>query len=355
MKVTREAPGHLCYDAFRTRSDSDLTMARGELMKKLIASYGRDEDFRAVAEQIILEEEQKNNRVLARSLRRTLENAPTGPSGPRALAPLIAFPDAGQDFVERVEPTRLYRDVTMTGTNAQVLAGLMKEFRRADEIRRSGLPVRSKLLFCGPPGCGKTLTAEVFAGELALPLFVVKLDRLISSYLGETASNIRKIFEFARKQPCVLFLDEFDALARSRDDANEHNELRRVVNSLLVFIDRIQPKGFLIAATNLDRSLDSAVWRRFDEVLWLEKPDQELVEHFLAMKFKNLEVAFDPLARASQLVGYSYAELDRICIQAIKAAIIEGHRQIRADDFSAAIADEARRRSGRAQGSSPPR
>ncbi|WP_354101626.1 ATP-binding protein [Bradyrhizobium sp. RT5a] len=99
----------------------------------------------------------------------------------------------------------------------------------------------------------------MFAGELGLPLFVVKIDRLISSYLGETATNVRKIFEFARKQPCVLFLDEFDALARSRDDTSEHNELRRVVNSVLIFIDRIKPKGFLVAATNLDQSLDLAV------------------------------------------------------------------------------------------------
>src|ERR1700759_4949202 len=103
-------------------------MARGELMKRLLASYGRDDDFRAVAEQIILEEEQKNNRVLARSLRRTLENSHTHPSDSRKLAHLIAFTDAAQDFVDRVEPTRLYGDVTMARTNAQVLAGLMKEF-----------------------------------------------------------------------------------------------------------------------------------------------------------------------------------------------------------------------------------
>lgn len=114
-----------------------------------------------------------------------------------------------------------------------MLLDLVKEFRRGDDIRRHGLQVRSKLLFCGPPGCGKTLCAEIFARELGLPLFVVKLDRLLSSYLGETVSDVRKIFDFACKQPCVLFFDEFDALARARDDSGEHNELRRVVNSLL--------------------------------------------------------------------------------------------------------------------------
>jgi SpoVK/Ycf46/Vps4 family AAA+-type ATPase len=106
----------------------------------------------------------------------------------------------------------------------------MEEFRGADLLRRHGLEIRSKLLFCGPPGCGKTLTAEVFAHELGLPLVIARLDAIISSFLGETATNIRKVFESAAGQPCVLFLDEFDGLARARADGSEHNELRRVVN-----------------------------------------------------------------------------------------------------------------------------
>jgi SpoVK/Ycf46/Vps4 family AAA+-type ATPase len=324
-------------------------MARGELMKKLLASYGRDDEFRAVAEQIIMEEEQKNNRVLARSLRQTLDHAANRPPRAKGLAPLIQFPDAANDFVERVEPEHTKADIVLSKENVRIFAGLMQEFRRADVVRRHGLPVRSKLLFCGPPGCGKTLCTEVFAGELGMPLFVVKLDRLISSYLGETASNVRKIFEFARKQPCVLFLDEFDALARSRDDASEHNELRRVVNSLLIFIDRIRPKGFLVAATNLESALDPAVWRRFDEVIWFEKPDREMAERFLTLKFKNVETAFDPITYAADLVGYSYAEIERICLQAIKTAIIERRKDVTEQDFRHAIADEVRRRSGAAR------
>lgn len=324
-------------------------MARGELMKKLFASHGRDEEFRAVAELIIDEEEKKNNRVLARSLRRTLEAGPSRPSKPRALAPLLPFPEAAGDFIELIEPAHDKHDVVLASDNVRVFAGLLKEFRRADEIRRRGLPVRSKLLFCGPPGCGKTLTAEVFAAELGLPLYIVKLDRLISSYLGETATNVRKIFEFARKQPSVLFFDEFDALARARDEAGEHNELRRVVNSLLIFIDRIQPKGFLIAATNLDQSLDPAIWRRFDEVVWFDKPDQAMARRFLRMRFKNVATTFDPAARVADLDGYSYAELDRISVQAMKSAVIDNRKDIRESDFRLAIADERRRRKGNAR------
>jgi SpoVK/Ycf46/Vps4 family AAA+-type ATPase len=319
-------------------------MARGELMKKLLASYGRDEEFRAIAEQIINEEEKKNNRLLAKSLRRTLESSPSRSPGPKALAPLIPFPEAAADFVERVDPQHTKNDIVLSATNIRVLIGLMKEFRRADDVRRHGLPIRSKLLFCGPPGCGKTLCAEIFAAELGLPLFVVKLDRLISSYLGETAANVRKIFEFARKQPCVLFFDEFDALARARDDSSEHNELRRVVNSLLLFIERIQPKGFLIAATNLERTLDPAVWRRFNEVIWFEKPNHRMIERFMRLKFKNIAASFDPASRSADLEGYSYAEIERICVQAIKSMIIERRKQVDERDFNRAVEDETRRR-----------
>ena len=323
-------------------------------MKKLLASYGRDDEFRAVAEQIILEEEQKNNRVLARSLRKTLDNTASRPATPvKALAPLIPFPDAAGDFVERIEPARTKADVVLSPANVRVFLGLMREFRRGEEIRRRGLSVRSKLLFCGPPGCGKTLCAEVFAAELGLPLFVVKIDRLISSYLGETASNVRKIFEFARKQPCVLFFDEFDALARSRDDTSEHNELRRVVNSLLLFIDRLQPRGFLIAASNLDQVLDPAIWRRFDEVVWFDRPDRPMIERFLKLKFRNVAAAFDPSTHAGALEGYSYAEIERVCLSAIKAAIIERRKEVRETDFRHAIADERRRRAGTARLAQP--
>ncbi|NZD54976.1 MULTISPECIES: AAA family ATPase [Rhizobium] len=324
-------------------------MARGELMKKLLASYGRDDEFRAVAEQIITEEEKKNNLALAKTLRKTLEGGPSRPSAPKALAPLLPFPEAASDFIERIEPQHTKGDIVLSATNVRVLLGLVKEFRRGEDLRRHGLQTRSKVLFCGPPGCGKTLCAEIFAAELGLPFFVVKLDRLISSYLGETASNIRKIFEFARKQPCVLFFDEFDALARARDESGEHNELRRVVNSLLLFIDQIRPKGFLIAATNLDQSLDPAVWRRFDEVVWFERPDRRMIDRFLRMKFKNVATAFDPTAFASSLEGYSYAEIERVCIQAIKSMIVERRKQVQERDFNRALKDETRRRSNSAR------
>ena len=170
----------------------------------------------------------------------------------------------------------------------------------------------------------------------------------MSSYLGETATNIRKIFEFARRQPCVLFLDEFDAIARSRDDGGEHSELRRVVNSLLLFIDQIQPSGFLLAATNLDQSLDPAVWRRFDEVVWFDAPDERMTRKFLTNAFKNVKADFVPAEQASTVKGYSYAELDKICTQSIKLSILGRAKTVSLRHFNIAV-DDAKRRAKRTE------
>lgn len=318
-------------------------MARGELMKKLLASYGRDEEFRAVVEQIIVDEEKKNNRVLARSLRKTLENIGAYVQTP-TLSRLVPFPDEAKDFIQRIDPLRNAQDIVLSRENIELFISLIREFRQSDRLQRHGLQVRSKLLFCGPPGTGKTLCAEVFAAELGLPLFHVRLDSLISSYLGETASNIRKTFEFARRQPCVLFFDEFDALARSRDEAGEHNELRRVVNSLLIFIEQIEPSGFLIAATNLDQHLDPAIWRRFDEVVWFELPDTGMIAKYLVHAFRNSKIGFDPAAFVGDLRGYSYADLEKLCVQTLKNSILSGNKAVTETHFRKALRYAKRRR-----------
>lgn len=317
-------------------------MARGELMKKLFGSFGQEDQFRAIAEEIIGEEERKKNKVLARSLRKSLDSL-GNPTQPKKLAPLLPFPDEVREFIHRVDPNRTAQDILLTNENMRLFTGLLREFRKSDQIKSHGLTVRSKLLFCGPPGCGKTLCAEIFANELGLPLFIVQLDRLMSSYLGETATNIRKIFEFARRQPSVLFLDEFDAIARSREDGGEHSELRRVVNSLLLFIDQIQPQGFLVAATNLDQSLDPAIWRRFDEVIWFDLPDDRMARKFINNAFKNIELDFNHEEYSENISGYSYSELDKICTQAIKLSILAKSKKVSDRHFKAAL-DDAKRR-----------
>jgi SpoVK/Ycf46/Vps4 family AAA+-type ATPase len=172
---------------------------------------------------------------------------------------------------------------------------------------------------------------------------IVRLDAVISSYLGETASNLKAIFEAVERTPCVLFFDEFDALARTRTDANEHNEIRRVVNSLLMMIERFTGRGFIIAATNLEASLDQALWRRFDEVIYFEPPTVARIRTMLRLKTKNFTASFDIEARAEDLTGYSYAEIEAIILSSIKMAIINRRKRINEVDFNKALKNQIRR------------
>lgn len=255
-----------------------------------------------------------------------------------ATAPLTST-----GLLELVEPTHDRNDLVVSASNYRVLAEIVEETRRADDLRRHGLKPRSKLLFCGPPGCGKTLCAEVLASELKLPLVVARLDAIITTYLGETASNLRKIFDAAGSTPVVLFLDEFDALARARTDTSEHSEIRRVVNSLLMLIDRYAGRGILIAATNLAESIDEAAWRRFDEVVLFERPTDRQIASMLKIKLRNFPVQIEPAQYVSRLTGFSYAEIERVCLSAMKRSILNRLPALNDAIFQQAIDSERRR------------
>lgn len=259
------------------------------------------------------------------------------------LSEASAIRDGFGELVEISNPTRAPEDLILSRDSLFTLLGIANEFRRGDEIRRHGLSVRSKMLFCGPPGCGKSLCAEVVASELKMPLVVARLDAIFASHLGETASNLRKIFEAARKRSMVLFLDEFDALARARNDTNEHSEIRRVVNSLLMMIDRFDGQSILIAATNLEETVDRAVWRRFDEVVLFDKPTVIQIRKLLRIKTRNFRPDFDIAQHASRFKGMSYAQVERACLNAIKASILAHKSKISEELFETSVQHELRR------------
>jgi SpoVK/Ycf46/Vps4 family AAA+-type ATPase len=319
-------------------------MAKADQIKNLIANFGRPTEFRAAALKIIEAEHRKGHTPLAASLQRVLDASVLTESGPkRGLTALSPQSENAAEFVEVIEAERSLRQIVLLPEAKSALERVLEEQRRQDELRRHKLPVRGKVLLHGPPGCGKTLAAEVLARELGLPLMIAKIDVIISSLLGQTASNLRKLFEYAGHAPCVLFLDEFDALARARSDGSEHNELRRVVNSLLVMIDRHRPRGLLVAATNLEESLDEAIWRRFDEVVALEAPGESQIEAMLALQFKNYPVNFELTSVAPKLAGLSFAEVERICLDAIKTAVMKKRKAVSETEFAAALKQAQRR------------
>ncbi len=329
-------------------------MAKGDDIKKLIGSYGRPEAFRSAALRIIADAEKRKNSTLATSLRQTLDASLRTEPAPvaRSLTTLSQLADPVEELLDTIEPQRGQDQIVLSSEARGLLEGLIEEQRRAEELRRHQLPLRSKILFCGPPGCGKTLAAEVLARELSLPFYTAKLDVIISSFLGETASNLRKLFDLASRRPCVLFLDEFDALARARRDNSEHNELRRVVNSLLLFIDRFKGRGLVVAATNLEGALDDAVWRRFDEVICFEAPGEKEIGDLLALRFRNFPVNFDLKREAPKLKGMSYAEIERACFDAIKSAVLKRRKVVSETEFATALKSESRRKSTARRGHS---
>ncbi|MEE3809534.1 AAA family ATPase [Lysinibacillus fusiformis] len=205
----------------------------------------------------------------------------------------------------------------------------IESYKQIDKLVENGIDSKFSLLLYGPPGCGKTMSANYIAKEINLPLIVVRLDSLVSSYLGSTAKNIRKIFEFTTNNPCVLFLDEFDAIAKMRDDKQELGEIKRIVNSLLQNIDELNSNIILIAATNHEELLDKAVWRRFSSRIKMNLPEIEQRKKYIIENIYINDTLLDnkDVDFFSNITdGMSYSDLNQVIQSARKNAILNNSK-----------------------------
>jgi SpoVK/Ycf46/Vps4 family AAA+-type ATPase len=319
-------------------------MARGELIRKLLLSHvrGSDEEFRSAAMQVISEEESKNNHRLARDLLRILENNTSGglakPLFPSNTCPVPKDQERQTLLVDIRESEHVMSDILLSKESKSVVEGLLHEYRKSELLRVHGMRPSTKLLFCGPPGCGKTLCSEIIAKEMGLPLLYTRFDAIVSSYLGETAANLRKVFDYAASGRWVILFDEFDAIGKARDDSTEHGELKRVVNSFLQLLDSFTAPSFVIAATNHEHLLDPALWRRFDEVLLFPKPTLYEINSLLSMKLKNFpHTGLDLKALSTKFKGFSHADIEHVCFDAIKAAILNDRNLVDQEIFDQAL------------------
>ena len=253
--------------------------------------------------------------------------------------------ERGVFLVEIIEPKRSLQSLVVTLEVQKQLDLIVQENQRGDILHTHGLRPVSKVLFCGPPGCGKTIGAEAVAQALYLPLVLVRFDAIVSSYLGETAANLRKVFDFARTRPMVILFDEFDAIGKDRADEQEHGELKRVVNSFLQMLDSFHGETLLIAATNHQGMLDSALWRRFDDIVYFDRPGSGAIEEIIERNVRQigLEQNVDLTKLSLSLVGMSHADAERIAIQAVKATILGKGNAISLDTLSECIEIQRKR------------
>ena len=256
-------------------------MASAAQLKALLQSHadGDDSRFYAVGLQVAAAEARKGHADLARDLRDIVEKKHSRESQRDARANVlhIAQPQGEvADLLTVRQPEARLSDLILDDAAGTHIRRVLNEQRQLEKLKSHNLRPRQTLLLTGPPGCGKTLTASAIAGELGLPLFIVRLESLMTRYLGETASKLRMIFEAVERTRAVYLFDEFDSIGIARGSENDVGEMRRVLNAFLVFVENHRGNSVIIAATNHGHLLDRALYRRFDDLIELGLPSTEL-------------------------------------------------------------------------------
>jgi SpoVK/Ycf46/Vps4 family AAA+-type ATPase len=310
---------------------------KANLIENLIVSHctGEESKFANAVSELIKDEEKKGNIPLAARLRKAYETKQKSKSEPSFNVSAAGFAPQSQAIAPRDKDSllELYEivhsdiklaDVILPETQKNALEQLIEEQKNAEALKKHNIEPANRLLLCGPPGCGKTMTAYAIGHALGLPIAYVRLDGLVSSYLGQTSTNLRKVFDSVRNQRIILFLDEFDAIAKKRDDSNELGELKRVVTTLLQNFDNMPANVLLIAATNHEHLLDPAIWRRFNLTITLELPD-EAQRLILLQKWMNeyaISESLDYKKLSKITLGLNGAQIKELTKAAAKKYVI---------------------------------
>lgn len=289
-------------------------MARSDLLVDLVEAerHGDKARFRALVEAVIAEERAKQHHLVADRLAELITTA--GPSDHGRQRDSSA--SAVRDLLHEIVPKRRLSELTLEPAVAGAVSELIEEHHRSELLRSHNLEPRHRLLFAGPPGNGKTSVAEAIAAELMLPMYVARYEGLVSSFLGESASRLDEVFDFARTRRCILFFDEFDTIAKERADEHETGEIKRVVSTLLLQIDRLPSHVVVVAATNHSELLDRAAWRRFQLRLAITAPSRASATAFLEKLTTRLggDLGLAPRTIADRLKGASYADLEEFAM-----------------------------------------
>lgn len=322
-----------------------------DLLKRIVRaiSDASSRDLERLANSMIEAERRLGHRKLADQLeaimnrRRPLPKNGSLPrvDSSRTVTELPISRRHGELLATLVPREALEHHMVLPPDTEEKFARIEREYAARERLSRFGLRPRKTILLYGPPGCGKSLGAKRLAWNTGLPLMKVRFDALISSYFGESASNLTSIFAAARERSCVLLLDECDFIARSRTNTKDIGEAARIVNSLLQLMEEYDAPGLLVATTNIEGSLDAALFRRFDDVFEVPLPGQDEIERLLRLALSAVSVA-EPIhwdEVASRMVGFSAARAVKAAQDAAKAAVLSGKMAVSEAHLKYAISD----------------
>ncbi len=298
-------------------------MARADLILNLVkaGTQGDQAQFQKTVEALAADERAKRHTIFADRL---LAQLRLDMNGHFKSDKSLNSDSSVRSYVNHIIPERPLEDVVMSSEARDIILDLIEEQNRADLLRSYNLEPRHRVLLAGPPGNGKTSLAEAIADRLNVPFVVARYEGIIGSYLGETAQRISQVFDYARSRRCVLFFDEFDAVAKERGDLQETGEIKRVVSSLLLQVDALPSYVVVVTASNHPELLDRAVWRRFQIRLELPMPNSRQIEEWLE-RFQN-RTEFDmglPHGRLAQsLVGLSFSEVEDFATDVLRRSVL---------------------------------
>ena len=310
---------------------------KSDLLKRLMTAIAMEsqQDLDKLAQTMVDVEKEYGHMRLADELERILADTKPAPqsrkernaaSSNRQLQSLPVNRRGESLLATMVQRDALEHHIVLPPAIEQRFSRIENEYAARERLSIHGLRPRKTILLYGPPGCGKTLSAQRVAWNVGLPLMKVRFDALVSSYFGESATNLRSVFDAAKEQPCVLLLDECDFIARSRIGSKDIGEVSRIVNTLLQLMEDYDAPGLLIATTNIEKSLDQALFRRFDDVFRVPLPGKVEIKKLLRMTLSGVELAtgvkWDDIV--DRLEGLSAAMVVKAAQSAAKSAVLGG-------------------------------
>jgi AAA+ superfamily predicted ATPase len=317
LNIVNRKNNRIIHPKFASRVNLEATMPNISQLTKLFHAIALNDQHRArdIANDIIAAEEKKGHSTAVQMLKGALN--PNGHGLATETSPLNVLSESPRiltSALQLVTPKLKFTDIVLLPKWRTQLEICIKEWKNRIKLEAAGIARRRRLLFFGPPGCGKSVTAAALGAELGIPTYIVRFDSIIGAYLGQTAIHLRQLFRFAEETPCVLLIDEVDALGKKRGNPLDVGELDRIVIALMQELEHSVCQGLIVATSNLSKNLDDGLWRRFDLVAEFPRPAKRLLMSYAQSCASRWNLRLTAKTRKEIMAGTSFSEAER-CIE----------------------------------------